>query len=250
MLTKFCDIVVDDLPNEFPSRRDISHHIDFIPGVSLPNKEAYRMKPQDNEEVRTKVQGILDKGLIQKILSPCAVPTILSPKKDGEWRMCTDSRKINKIKIRYRFPLPRMDDMMDCLSGGTCFSKLDLKSVYHQIKIREGDEWKTTFKTNDGLYEWLIMPFRLSNSSSTFMILMNEVLRYFIGNFVLVYLDDILIFIQTEEEHLRHLRCVLEKLQQEKLLVNMKKRLFMKFELVYLCFVISRYGLNMDPTKL
>jgi hypothetical protein len=246
LLENFVDIVVDELPSSFPPIRSINHHIDLILGASLSNKEAYILTPQENEKVKKQVQDSMDKGLVRESLIPYTVPTVLSPKKDGGWRMCTDSRDINKITIRYIFPFPSMDDLMDCLSGASYFSsgaiyfsKIDLKSVYHQIRMREGDEWKTTFKTNKGLYEWLVMPFGLKNAPSTFMRLMNEVLKYFIGTFVIVYLDDILFFSKIKEEHLRHLTLVMRRLQKDKLLINLKKSSFMKTELIYLGFVIS-----------
>ena len=160
-------------------------------------------------------------------LSPCVVPTILTPKKDGKWTMCTYSRAINKITIRYRFALPQIEYFLDCISGSNYFSKIDLKIHYHQIRIKEGGEWKTAFKTNQGLHEWLVMPFGLSNAPSTFMRMMNEVFKEFIGKFIIVYLEDIFVFSQTREEHLRHFQYMMNKLQQENLLINLQKCTFM-----------------------
>jgi hypothetical protein len=131
LLEEFADIVVDELPRSLPPMRSVSHHIDVIPGASFSNKATYKLTPQENDEVKRQVQELLDKGLVRESLSSCAVPTVLSPKKYGGWKMCTDSRAMNKITIRYSFPFPRMDNLMDCLSGAKYFSKVDLKSGYH-----------------------------------------------------------------------------------------------------------------------
>lgn len=207
------------------------------------------MTPVENAKLNKQIKELLRKGLIKESLSPCVVHVVLAPKKYGEWRICIDSRAINRITIKYRFIFPRINDIMYYLSGAKYFTKTNLKSGYHQVRIREGDEWKTTFKTNEGLYEWLVMPFGLTNVHNTFMRLMNEILKQFLGKFVIVYLDDILIFINTREEHLWHIKEVLQRLREDKFLISIKKCSFMKTKLVYLVFFIFVEGLKMDTEK-
>ncbi|XP_044428442.1 uncharacterized protein [Triticum aestivum] len=223
VLQEFEDVFPEEVPAGLPPLRGIEHQIDLIPGASLPNRPPYRTNPEETKEIQRQ--------------------------KDDTWRLVMDCRPINIITIRYRHPIPRLDDMLDELSGSTVFSKIDLRSGYHQIRMKEGDEWKTAFKTKFGLYEWLVMPFGLTNAPSTFMRLMNHVLRAYIGKFVVVYFDDILIYSRSIEEHIEHLKQVLNVLRTEKLYANVEKCSFCTNKVVFLGYVVSGQGIEVDESK-
>jgi hypothetical protein len=188
----------------------------------------------------------LDHGYVRESHSPCVVPVILVPKKNGNWRMCVDCRATKNVTIHNHFPIPRLDDMLDELSGSIIFTKIDLRSGYHQIRMK----WETTFKTKFVLYEWLVKPFDLANAPSTFIRLMNEVLRPFIGKFVVVYFDDILIYSKSLDEHIEHLHAVFCALREARLFANHEKCTFCTDRVAFLGYVMSPQGIEVDEARI
>jgi hypothetical protein len=236
-------------PKGLPPKRGIQHEIQLQQDSPLPNIGMYRMSVMENAEIKKQIQELLDKGVIVPSSSPCGSPIVLVPKKDGTWRMCVDFRALNKITVKNRYPLPRIDDLLDQLKYAKYFTKLDLRSGYHQIRTVEGDTWKTAFKTKQGLFEWMVMPFGLCNAPATFMRVMNDVLRPFLDDYVIVYLDDILIFRKSREEHVKHVKQVLDVLKKEKLFLKLSKCEFGKTSLIYLGHIVGGGELKIDPSK-
>src|SRR5262249_20515846 len=212
----FPDVFSDDLPG-LPPSREIDFCIKLIPGTSPISIAPYRMAPAELAELKKQLQDLLEKGLIRPSVSPWVAPVLFVKKKDGSFRMCIDYRKLNQVTVKNRYPLPQIDDLFDQLGSAKVFSKIDLRSGYHQLRIKEEDIPKTAFRTWYGHYEFLIMSFDLTNAPAVFMDLMNRVFRPYLDQFVIVFIDDVLVYSPDEESHREHLRIVLETLRTHQL---------------------------------
>jgi hypothetical protein len=247
-VSEFLDVFPEELPG-MPPDREIEFVIELVPGTAPIFKRPYRMAANQLAELKKQLQEVLDKGYIRPSASPWGAPVIFVPKKDGTQRMCVDYRSLNEVTINNKYPLPRIDDLFGQLKGACVFLKIDLRSGYHQLKIRVTDIPKTAFITRYGLYEYTVMSFRLTNAPAYFMYLMNKVFIEYLDKFVVVFIDDILIFSKNEEEHDVHLRLVLQKLRENQLYAELNKCEFWLKEVSFLDHFISKGGISVDPSK-
>ena len=246
-LSEFQDLFTDDIPTELPPPRGIyDHTIELLLGSSPPNKPPYRVLPAQQEDIMRQVNELVEKGMARSSSSPFCSPVLLVHKKDGIYRMCVDYRALKLITIKNRFLIPRIEDLFDKLQGSTYFSRIDLKSGYHQIRIVPKAIPKTAFCTMFGLYKYLVMPFGLTNAPNTFNRMMEQLFRPH-RSFTGVFFDDIVIYSKTLEEHKQHLRVIFEVLRENKLYINQKKSDFFLKEIQYLGHIISHLGIRMYP---
>lgn len=213
VVSEYPDVFPEDLPG-MPPDRDIEFSIDLLPGTAPISKRPYRMDVKDLSELKKQIEELLKKGFIRPSSSPWGAPVIFVDKKDGSRRMCVDYRALNDVTIKNKYPLPRIEDLFDQMRGAMIFSKIDLSSGYHQLRIRLSDIPKTAFTTRYGLYEFTVMSFGLPNAPAYFMYLMNKVFIEYLDKFVVVFIDDNLVFSKNEEKHEEHLRLVLHKLRE------------------------------------
>ena len=205
VVNEFSDVFPEDLPG-LPPEREVEFGIDVIPGTQPISIPPYRMAPAELRELKEQLKDLLEKGFIRPSMSPWGAPVLFVRKKNGSLRMCIDYRQLNKVTIKNKYPLPRIDDLFDQLQGAKCFSMIDLRSGYHQVRVKEKDIPKTAFRTRYGHYEFLVMSFGLTNAPAAFMDLMNRVFKPFLDVFVIVFIDDILVYSRSEEDHANHLR--------------------------------------------
>ncbi|KAM2294350.1 hypothetical protein ACFX1S_034260 [Malus domestica] len=243
------DVFPDDLPG-LPPNRDVEFSIDLLPGTDLISLTPYRMAPAELRELKIQLQELIDKGFIQPSTSPWGALVLFVRKKDGTLRLCIDYRQLIRVTIKNRYPLPRIDDLFDQLEGACVFSKIDLRSGYYQLKIKDEDVPKTAFRTRYGHYEFLVMPFGLTNALAAFMRLMNEVFQQYLDKFVIVFIGDILVYSKSKAGHIRHLNLVLKKLREHRLYAKFSKCQFWLNEVAFLGHVVSAQGIQVDPQKI
>lgn len=236
-------------PTTLPRTRPLDHHIELIPGVKPVNVKPYRYSPTQKDEIERQVKEMLINGVIQPSCSPFSSPVLLVKKKDSSWRFCIDYRQLNSITVKNKYPLPIVDELLDELKGAAWFTKLDMKSGYHQIRVLPQDVPKTAFKTHHGHWEFKVMPFGLTNAPATFQQVMNTILAPMLRKYVLVFVDDILIYSPILEDHVEHLSNVLNVLKQHQFLLKASKCTFAQTQLEYLGHIISAQGVATDPSK-
>ncbi|GKC20764.1 putative reverse transcriptase domain-containing protein, partial [Tanacetum coccineum] len=230
--------------------RQVEFRTDLIPGAMPVAKSPYRLAPSEMQELSAQLQELQDKGFIQLSHSPRGAPVLFVKNKDGALRMCIDYRELNKLTIKNRYPLPRIDDLFDQLHGACYFSKIDLRSGYHQLRVHENDIPKTAFRMRYGHFEFTVMPFGLTNVPAVFMNLMNRVCKPYLDKFVIVFIDDILVYSKSKDEHEIHLRLVLELLKKEELYAKFSKCEFWLQEVQFLGHVVNQNGIHVDPSKI
>ena len=237
LLHQFADVFSD--PQKIPPQRSYDHAIPLMPDVVPINSRHYHYSPEHKTEIENQVKQLLEQGLITHSNSPFASPVPLVKKKDGTWRFCVAYRKLNAITIKNKFPIPIIEEILDELQGSKVFTKLDMRSGYHQVRMLPNDEHKIAFKTHQSHYQFKVMPFGLTNAPATFQCIMNQVLQPFLRHFVLVFLDDILIYSSSMGDHIQHLQQVLETLRAHQLYLKASKCTFAQNSLEYLGHIIS-----------
>ena len=247
-LQQYSDLFLEDLM-QMPPEREIDHVIELVPGATPTAKSPYKMSVPEAIELKEQLRQLLDQGFIRPSVSPWGAPVLFQKKKDGTLRLCIDYRGLNQLTVKNKYPIPRIDELLDRLHGSTVFSKIDLKSGYYQIRIKEEDIPKTAFNSRYGHYEFTVMSFGLTNAPATFNRLMQDIFKHQLDKHVLVFFDDILIYSRNDKDHEAHVKEVLSILREHKLFAKRSKCTFFAKRIEYLGFIVSQEGISVDPAK-